>query len=97
MYIVCVNDLNRKSKALETSALLLWMAQVIYVLQASRIMPKVTCTREPWPIASDFYRMDQTVEKQIKRKFDDVAYLMAKESIAFNKMKSVCQPATRTP
>ena len=42
------------------------------------------------PIARAFYRMDHTVEKQAKMKFD-VVYMMAKEVIAFNKMKSLCQ------
>ena len=42
------------------------------------------------PIAQAFYRMDQTVEKQTKMKFD-VAYMIAKEGIAFTKMNSLCQ------
>ena len=42
------------------------------------------------PIAQAFYRMDQTVEKQTKMKFD-VAYMIAKEGIAFAKMNSLCQ------
>ena len=42
------------------------------------------------PIAQAFYRIDQTVEKQTKMKFD-VAYMIAKEGISFAKMKSLCQ------
>ena len=42
------------------------------------------------PIAQAFYRMDQTVEKQTKMKFD-VAYMIAKEGITFTKMNSLCQ------
>lgn len=42
------------------------------------------------PIAQAFYRMDQNVEKQTKMKFD-VAYMIAKEGIAFTKMNSLCQ------
>ena len=41
------------------------------------------------PIAQAFYRMDQTVEKQTKMKFD-VAYMTAKDGIAFAKMNSLC-------
>ena len=42
------------------------------------------------PIARAFYRMDESVEKQTKRKFD-VAYVIAKEGMAFTKMNSLCQ------
>ena len=42
------------------------------------------------PIAKAFYKMDAMTENRIKKKFD-VAYLMAKEGIAFNKMKALCK------
>ena len=42
------------------------------------------------PIARAFYRMDESVEKHTKRKFD-VAYVIAKEGMAFTKMNSLCQ------
>ena len=42
------------------------------------------------PIARAFYKMDKTAEGKIKKKFD-VAYMMAKEGIAFYKMESLCQ------
>ena len=42
------------------------------------------------PIAKAMYRMEENVEKQSKRKFD-VAYLIAKEGMAFSKMSSLCQ------
>ena len=40
------------------------------------------------PIARAFYRMDQQVEKSMK-KFD-IAYWIAKRGVAFSKMKSLC-------
>ena len=42
------------------------------------------------PISRAFYTMDQQVQKTMIMKFD-VAYWMAKEGIAFAKMKSLCQ------
>lgn len=42
------------------------------------------------PIARAFYRMDESVEKQTKKKFV-VAYMIAKEGMAFTKMNSLCQ------
>ena len=42
------------------------------------------------PIARAFYRMDESVEKQTKKKLD-VAYTIAKEGMAFTKMNSLCQ------
>ena len=42
------------------------------------------------PIARSFYRMDSEAEAKIKRKFD-LAYVMAKENIAFTKMMPLCQ------
>ena len=42
------------------------------------------------PIARAFYRMDQSVEEQSKLKFD-VAYMIAKEGMAFSKMNSLCK------
>ena len=53
-----------------------------------------TCVTDYSPIARALYRMDQTVEKQTKMKFD-VAYMMAKEGISFCKMKSLCQVQER--
>ena len=47
------------------------------------------------PIAQAFYRMDQTVEKQTKMKFD-VAYMTAKYGIAFAKMNSLCHYKNNT-
>ena len=43
-----------------------------------------TSVTEYSPIARAFYRMDESVEKQTKRKFD-VAYVIAKEGMAFTK------------
>ena len=37
-----------------------------------------------------FFHMDSEAEVKIKRKFD-LAYVMAKENIAFAKMKPLCQ------
>ena len=42
------------------------------------------------PIARVLCRIDEVAEAKIRRKFD-IAYLMAKEGIAFNKMNSLCQ------
>lgn len=42
------------------------------------------------PIAQAFYKMDESLEKQMKMKFD-VAYMIAKEGIAFTKINSLCQ------
>ena len=42
-------------------------------------------------IAQAFYRMDQTVEKQTKMKFDVTYNMIAKEGVAFTKMNLLCQ------
>ena len=42
------------------------------------------------PLARSFFHMDSEAEAKIKRKFD-LAYVMAKENIAFTKMKPLCQ------
>ena len=42
------------------------------------------------PIVRAFYRMDETVEKQMNIKID-AAYPIAKEGMALTKMKSLCQ------
>ena len=42
------------------------------------------------PLARSFFYMDSEAEAKIKRKFD-LAYVMAKENIAFTKMKPLCQ------
>ena len=49
-----------------------------------------TDVRDYAPIARSIYRMDQSAEDSIKKKFD-IAYMIAKEGIAFLKMKSFCQ------
>lgn len=42
------------------------------------------------PLARSFYCMDSEAETKIKRKFD-LADVMAKENIAYTKMKPLCQ------
>ena len=49
-----------------------------------------TDIRDYAPIARCMFTMDRVAEETIKRKFD-LAYFMAKEGIAFNKMKALCQ------
>ena len=46
-----------------------------------------TDVRDYAPIARSIYRMDQSAEDSIKKKFD-IAYMIAKEGIAFLKIKS---------
>lgn len=43
--------------------------------------------RDYGPIAKALYKMDQST--RIRKKFD-IAYIMAKEGIAFTKMKTLC-------
>ena len=42
------------------------------------------------PIAKALSKMDACAEETIKKKFD-VAYMLAKEGMAFHKMKPICQ------
>ena len=60
--------------------------------RAMHLLRKEQCTSvtDYLPVAQALYRMDQTVERQTKMKFD-VAYTIAKEGIAFTKMNSLCQ------
>ena len=49
-----------------------------------------TDIREYAPIARSLYSMDESAEKKILRKFD-IAYMIAKEGMAFVKLKPLCQ------
>ena len=42
------------------------------------------------PIAKALYKLDTDAELKVKRKFD-IAYLIAKENLAFSKMKPLCE------
>ena len=48
-----------------------------------------TDVREYAPIAKSLFSMDEAAKTVIKRKFD-IAYFLAKEGVAFRKMKPLC-------
>lgn len=59
--------------------------------RAMILLKKETATdiREYAPIARSLFTMDKEVEGTVKKKFD-VAYFIAKEGMAFNKMRPLC-------
>ena len=77
--------------------LVLQALNVVLVLRASlrnytrvRGLATLDYVTDYSPIARAFYRIDESVEKQMKMKFD-VAYTIAKEGMAFTKMSCLCQ------